>query len=148
MKTVFDKATRVELIGRINSLNETCVPQWGKMNVSQMLRHCRLWEEMIAGKVECKRVFLGRLIGKMALKAFLKDERLMQKNAPSSPELIVRESPGDMAAERTKWIALMEENAHYSSPFFMHPFFGQMTKEQLGYLAYKHTDHHLRQFNR
>jgi hypothetical protein len=148
MKTVFDKATKEELIGRINSLNETCVPQWGKMNVSQMLRHCRLWEEMIAGKIECKRVFLGRLIGKMALKANLKDERPMQKNAPSSPELIVRESPGDMAAERAKWIALMEENAHYSNPFFMHPFFGQMTKEQLGYLAYKHTDHHLRQFNR
>ena len=23
----------------------------------------------------------------------------------------------------------------------------QMTKEQIGYFAYKHTDHHLRQFN-
>jgi len=30
----------------------------------------------------------------------------------------------------------------------MHPFFGKMTKEQVGYLAYKHTDHHLWQFNR
>ena len=148
MKTVFDKATKEELIGRINSLNETCVPQWGKMNVYQMLKHCRFWEEMIAGKIECKRVFLGRLFGKMALKAFLKDERPMQKNAPSSVELIVHDRQGDMAAERDKWIALMEENAHYSSPVFMHPFFGEMTKEQLGYLAYKHTDHHLRQFNR
>jgi hypothetical protein len=148
MKTVFDKATKEELIGRIKSLDETCVPQWGKMTVSQMLKHCRLWEEMIAGKLECKRVFLGRLFGKMALKANLKDEKPMQKNAPSSPELIVREKPVNMAAERAKWIALMEENAHYSSPVFMHPFFGEMTKEQLGYLAYKHTDHHLRQFNR
>jgi Protein of unknown function (DUF1569) len=148
MKTVFDKATKEELIGRINSLNETCVPQWGKMNVYQMLKHCRLWEEMIAGKLACKRVFLGRVFGKMALKAFLKDERPMQKNAPSSRELIVNDSKGDMAAERATWIALMEENTHYSSPVFIHPFFGEMTKEQLGYLAYKHTDHHLRQFNR
>ena len=148
MKTVFDKATKEELIGRINSLNETCAPQWGKMNVYQMLKHCRLWEEMIAGKLECKRVFLGRLFGKMALKANLKDEKPMQRNAPSSRELIVNDSKGDMAAERAKWIALMEENAHYSSPVFMHPFFGEMTKEQLGHLAYKHTDHHLRQFNR
>jgi hypothetical protein len=148
MKTVFDKATKEELIGRINSLNETCVPQWGKMTIYQMLKHCRLWEEMIAGKLECKRVFLGRLFGKMALKAFLKDERPMQKNAPSSVELIVNDRQGDMAAERAKWIALMEENAQYSSPVFIHPFFGEMTKEQLGYLAYKHTDHHLRQFNR
>jgi hypothetical protein len=102
MKTVFDKTTKEELIGRINSLNETCVPQWGKMNVYQMLKHCRLWEEMIAGKVECKRSFLGRLFGKMALKASLKDEKPMQKNAPSSPELIVNERQGDIAAERAK----------------------------------------------
>jgi hypothetical protein len=148
MKTVFDKATKEELIGRINSLDETCVPQWGKMNVSQMLKHCRLWEEMIAGKIECKRSFPGRLIGKLVLKTFMKDEKPLQKNTPSAPELIVNDSQGDMAAERAKWIALMEENAHYSRPFLMHPFFGKMTKEQVGYLAYKHTDHHLRQFNR
>lgn len=30
---------------------------------------------------------------------------------------------------------------------FMHPFFGKITREQIGYLAYKHDDHHLRQFN-
>ena len=148
MKTVFDKTTKEELIGRINSLNETCVPQWGKMNVYQMLKHCRLWEEMIAGKIECKRSFPGRLVGKFVLKAFLKDEKPLQKNSPSASELIVNDSQGDMAAERAKWIALMEENAHYSSPVFVHPFFGKMTREQVGYLAYKHTDHHLRQFNR
>src|ERR1700722_17020213 len=102
MKTVFDKTTKEELIGRINSLNETCVPQWGKMNVYQMLKHCRLWEEMIAGKIECKRSFPGRLVGKFVLKAFLKDEKPLQKNSPSASELIVNDSQGDMAAERAK----------------------------------------------
>ncbi len=31
MKTVFDKSTRDELIGRINLLNESSTAQWGKM---------------------------------------------------------------------------------------------------------------------
>ena len=46
MKTIFDKTTRDELINRINSLNENSNPQWGKMNVSQMVKHCTQWDEM------------------------------------------------------------------------------------------------------
>ncbi|MDN5286403.1 MAG: hypothetical protein JWR38_2677 [Mucilaginibacter sp.] len=148
MKTIFDKTTRDELIGRINSLNENSTAQWGKMNIYQMLKHCRLWEEMALGKIICKRSFIGRLFGKMALKSVSKDDTPMMRNAPSSPELIVRETSGGITSERAKWIALIEEHAHFSNPDFVHPFFGRMTKEQFGYHAYKHNDHHLRQFNR
>jgi len=147
MKTVFDKTIRDELIARINALNENSTAQWGKMNVYQMLKHCTLWEGMISGRIKCKRVFLGRLIGRMALKSSLKDESPMMRNAVTSPELKVKESNGNIAAEKTKWIALIEAYAHFSNPGFVHPFFGTMTKEQVGYHAYKHTDHHLRQFN-
>lgn len=147
MKTIFDKAIRNELITRINTLNENSTAQWGKMNVYQMLKHCTLWEEMISGKIKCKRVFLGRLIGRMALKSSLKYETPMMRNAISSPELVVKESNGNIESEKIKWIALIEENAHFSNPGFVHLFFGKMTKEQVGYHAYKHTDHHLRQFN-
>ena len=147
MKSIYDKATRDELIGRINSLNENSTAQWGKMTVCQMVEHCRRWEEMIAGKLKCKRAFIGRLIGKMALKNSLKEGKPMMRNAPSSPELIVRENDGVLAAEKEQWIALFEENARYPNPNFLHPFFGMMTKEQVGYLDYQHIDHHLRQFN-
>ena len=46
-----------------------------------------------------------------------------------------------------KWIALIEGYAQYSNTDFVHAFFGKMTKEQVGIMTYKHTDHHLRQFN-
>lgn len=147
MKTIFDKATRNELISRINMLNENSTAQWGKMNIYQMLKHCILWEEMILGKLMCKRIFLGRLLGKMALKNSLKDDSPMMRNAVTSPELRVKESDGDIAFERTKWIVLIQEHEHFSNPDFVHPFFGKMTKEEIGYHVYKHTDHHLRQFN-
>jgi hypothetical protein len=147
MKTVFDKATREELIDRINRLDENSARQWGKMDVAQMIKHCRLWEEMISGDLKCKRSFMGRLIGQMVLKGFLKNERPLGRNTPTAPELRVDDTNGDIAAEKTRWIEMIEKNVQFSNSNFVHPFFGKMTKEQIGQLDYKHIDHHLRQFS-
>ncbi|MFZ6013453.1 MAG: hypothetical protein ACOYXT_24130 [Bacteroidota bacterium] len=46
-----------------------------------------------------------------------------------------------------KWTALIEGYTHFHNPDFVHDFFGNMTVEEIGYFAYKHNDHHLRQFN-
>lgn len=149
MKTIFDKTTRDELIARINLLNENSKAQWGKMNIYQMLKHCTLWDGWILGKGEYiyKQVILGRIFGKMALKDMIKNENPLRQNVPTLAELKVIEKNGDVVSEKMKWISLIESYAHYSNPGFIHSFFGKMTEEQIGYLAYKHTDHHLRQFN-
>ncbi len=146
MKTVFDKITRDELISRINALNNNSTAQWGKMNIYQMLKHCTLWEEWVAGKANYKRVFIGRLFGKMALKNVLKDNKPLGKNSPTLSVLKIKEN-GDVAAEKAKWISLIEGYEHFSNANFVHAFFGKLTKEQIGFLAYKHADHHLQQFN-
>ena len=146
MKTIFDQTTKNELIGRINMLSEESRAQWGRMNIYQMVKHCRLWDEMILGRKRYKQVFIGRLFGKIALKTVLKDESPLRRNTPTLPELRITEN-GNVSVERAKWIALIEEYSHFSNFDFVHPFFGRMTKDQIGYLVYKHTDHHLRQFN-
>lgn len=146
MKTVFDTSTRNELISRINSLNENSRPQWGKMTVDQMLKHCRLWEEMALGGKKYKQVFIGRLFGKMVLRNLLKNDKPLSRNTPTIPELRIIDT-ADIEAEKKKWVALMEGYANFSNDNFIHPFFGKINKEQTGYLAYKHADHHLRQFN-
>jgi hypothetical protein len=146
MKTIFDKPTRDALITRIQTLNENNTSQWGKMNIYQMLKHCVVCEEMYLGKTTYKRTLLGRLFGKMGLKNLLKDESPIGRNAPTSPAFKIKESNGDVAAEKKKWIALIEAYAHYPNTELQHWFFGNMTREQVGYFVYKHTDHHLRQF--
>jgi hypothetical protein len=146
MKTIFDQATRDELISRINKLSEESRAQWGKMNIYQMVKHCRLWEEMMLGRTRYKRAFIGRLFGKMALKSVLKDDSPLRRDTPTLPELRITEN-GAVSSERSKWIILIEKYGHFSNPDIVHPFFGRMTKEQIGYMVYKHTDHHLRQFN-
>jgi len=147
MKTVFDKTTRDELINRIHSLNENSTAQWGKMNIYQMLRHCTLCEEMYLGKKAYKRALIGRIFGRMGLRNLMKDDKPLKPNSPTSADFIIQEKEGNVLAEKMKWIALMQEYAQYRENGFTHWFFGKMTKEQVGYFVYKHTDHHLRQFN-
>jgi SNF2 family DNA or RNA helicase len=147
MKTILDKATRDELIARAKALNISSKPQWGKMSVDQMLKHAILADEMYLGKKVYKRQLLGYLLGKTMLKSMLKDETPMKKHATTSPDFIVTETGGNVEAEKARWIGVLEEYGNYNNPEFMHWFFGKMTKEQVGQFAYKHADHHLRQFN-
>ncbi|MEO8854897.1 MAG: DUF1569 domain-containing protein [Ginsengibacter sp.] len=145
MKTIFDKSTRDELIKRINSLTNKSTAQWGKMNVYQMIKHCSSWEEMIQENKLYKQAFVGRIFGKMALKSVLKNDAPLRKNTPTLPELIMS-GDGDVEEEKQKWVSRINNYSNYSTPYFLHPFFGKMTKEQIGFMVYKHEDHHLRQF--
>ncbi len=147
MKTVFDQTTRDELIGRIDNLNENNKKEWGKMNVYQVVRHCRLWDEWVQHDKTTKQALIGRLFGRMALKNVLKDDSPLARNTPTLNAFKIKETGGDIASEKKRWIALINEYAQFSKPDFVHPFFGKMTKEQVGQMAYKHADHHLRQFN-
>ena len=100
MKSIFDKITRDELISRINSLNESSAAQWGKMTVSQMMKHCTQWDEMALGKKKYKQSFIGKLFGKMALKDMMKDEPV-KKNLPTVPTFKIKGNP-DFAEEKNK----------------------------------------------
>jgi hypothetical protein len=147
MKTIFDKDTKDELIRRINLLTENSRAAWGKMTVYQMVKHGRLWEEMMQSRKNLKRVFIGRIFGRMALKAVVGNDKPLRQNTPTVPLLMVNETTGDLNAEKKLWISNIENYSSYHNPDFVHVFFGKMTKEQVGYMVYKHIDHHLRQFN-
>lgn len=146
MKTIFDTQTVAALVDRINTLHPNSPAQWGKMNAYQMVKHCTLSEEMFLGKKSYKRLFIGKLFGSMALKGILKNENPMKKNQPTHAEMKIT-GTGDFENERKKWIDLLHQYSSFSNPTFVHPFFGKMTKTQIGDYVFKHTDHHLRQFN-
>ena len=146
MKSVFEASTREELVTRINALSQQNNAQWGKMNVFQMVKHCTLHEDMVLGKIKINRVLIGRLLGPMILRTVLKDDKPFGKNSPTSSLLKTTKETGDIEHQKNEWINRIEQYANYTNPNFVHPFFGPMTKEQVGVFAYKHNDHHLRQF--
>lgn len=148
MKSIFDKTVREELAGRINLLSESSQARWGKMTVGQMLRHCCLCETYYLGNVKIKRSLLGRLVGRHAIQAILKDEAaVLRKNAPSPAIFQVHQPVEDINAEKQQWIYLLERYTQFNQTVFTHWFFGRMQKEELGQFIYKHADHHLRQFS-
>jgi len=149
MKTIFDQSTRDELVQRINSLNEDNKPVWGKMNVYQMSKHCTIWNAWVLGKNNFvyKQGFPGKIFGKMALKSNTKDDKPIGKGMPSGKAFTVKETVGKLSPQKSNWIDQIKAYEHFSNDHFIHDFFGKMTKEQIGIFAFKHNDHHLRQFN-
>lgn len=148
MKGIFNNQTINELKVRINQLDAKATPAWGKMNIFQMLKHCTENERMMVREKRYKRRFIGRIFGKMALKASIKDDAALAKNSPTHPALIFT-GTGDVNQQKQLWIDLLEkyptkQSRDYTD--FVHPFFGKMDSTQISRLAYKHIDHHLRQF--
>jgi hypothetical protein len=145
MQTIFQEETNAGIVQRIRQLHPDAKPLWGKMSPWQMLRHCNLSEAMYQGKVVHKRLFIGRLFGKMALSGILKNEAAMQQNAPTHPTFKITGS-GDFHEEQNRWMEAVQ--AYLTQPVedIVHPFFGPMTRPQIGWYVYKHSDHHLRQF--
>lgn len=148
-KTIFDLAAREELISRIESLSNNHHAQWGKMNVLQMIDHMNTWNSWVLGKnnLSHKQSFLGKLIGKWMLKKDTKDDTPMAKGMPAGKGFISSEVDDDIEKLKEKWVSLVREYEGFSGTYFLHDFYGKMTKQQLGIFAYKHKDHHLRQFN-
>ena len=148
MKTIFYAAVREELIQRIRMVNEDAKPEWGKMNLYQMVSHNTYWNGWVLGKDKhvYKQEFLGKIFGKFALNKMIKDEKPFDKNIPTSDQFKVNDLNGNLEAEKAKWALLVTQYEHFDNPNFIYDFFGKMTVAQIGILVYKHTDHHLRQF--
>lgn len=143
---MLDAAVQAELETRILSLSEKNTAQWGKMNLSQMVQHCIAGDHMYQGKINPKRSLIGRLIGGSILNKILKNDLLFNKNSPTAPELKVNNSAVDLEAKKQEWLQTVKAYPTLEVKNFVHPFFGAMSKEQIGHMAYKHADHHLRQF--
>ncbi|HEX7904510.1 MAG TPA: DUF1569 domain-containing protein, partial [Chitinophagaceae bacterium] len=121
---------------------------WGKMNIHQMTKHCTIWCEWVLGKNNpvYKQEFLGKIFGKLGLKSNTKDNKPIGKNMPAGKAFTIKEKEGDLQIQKIIWTNLIADFEQFSNDKFIHDFFGQMTKEQIGIFAYKHNDHHLRQF--
>lgn len=151
MKTVFDPGVRAGLQHRIQQLGPAHKAQWGKMDVSQMVRHCSLWHEWVLGKGRYtghvyRQGFLGKLFGKWALSSNTRDEKPIGRNMPAGKFAIKDNVSIDLQAAKEQWIRYIDDYEYFANDRFVHDFFGKMSREQIGVFVYKHFDHHLRQF--
>ncbi len=147
MKSIFDPGTYDEVLERIEQLNPDTQADWGKMDVSQMLCHCRYPLEVAMGKKEIKKPGpIMRLLYK-SFKSALYNDKPWRKNLNTPREYRVV-SDKDFSEEKDRLTALIVEfyQLRDREQWEPHPSFGHFTHEQWGMLQYKHLDHHLRQF--
>jgi hypothetical protein len=147
MKNLFDKNAYTEITSRINALTPQSQRQWGKMDVAQMLAHCKEAFKVPLSDKKMPRMFIGLLIGWVFKKKLHNDEPWKQ-NLPTAPNFIIKDNR-EFEKEKQELTDLINQFHNGGADKvgrFPHPMFGTFTTEQWGKSMYKHLDHHLVQF--
>jgi hypothetical protein len=147
VKNLFDKETHNEILHRIHYLTPVTYSHWGKMNVAQMLAHCREAFKIPLSSKPHRRMLLGLLIG-WAMKKKLYDDSPWEKNLPTAPNFHIH-GERNFETERDGLVSMINSFYEKGSAGIgdkIHPMFGKFTAEQWGKSMWKHLDHHLRQF--
>ncbi len=148
MKSLFEADSKEEILNRINQLSDTSTPQWGIMNIDQMLYHCQGPLEVAIGKKQLNTEigFMKKLVFKL-FKSSLYNDKSWKENMPTARDYIAK-GKYNFNEQKTKLEAVIEEFSllKEKSNWPAHPFFGKLTTEQWGKSQYKHLDHHLKQF--
>ena len=146
MDNLFEPATAETVISRLQQIQSSSQPQWGKMNAAQMMAHCQATFEVYFGEKKLKRGLASFLFGKMAKKKLFSNKP-WPRNLPTAREFKIADKR-DMAQEKEKLVHLIKRfsSEGYTITETVHPFFGKMSSQEWALFAYKHLDHHLTQF--
>lgn len=147
MNSLLDKTTYEEIKQRIGSLSSQSKRQWGKMEVAQMMAHCKKAFEVPLSDKVYPRLLMGRMMG-WIMKSKMYDDSQFGKNLPTPADFVVKDQR-NFDSEKQELAGLVDKFYTAGSQNIgnhPHPFFGTFTKDQWGRFMYKHLDHHLRQF--
>ncbi|MBB6670372.1 DUF1569 domain-containing protein [Cohnella nanjingensis] len=147
MENIYNQLHTAEILNRIENLSPNSKPQWGTMNVAQMLAHCSSFQDIAMGNSFPPRDWIGRLIGRF-VKPIVYNDKPAPHNMSTIPTIrIADDRDFETEKERLKQkILTFQSNGPEKCSDHPHPFFGKLTPEQWGKGIYKHLDHHLRQF--
>jgi len=136
---------RQELLDRLERLTPGATPLWGTMSAPIMLAHLADWMRMAKG--ELKTTGRKHPFRHAPLKQLVIYWLPFPKGVPTSPELIGR-IPQAWALEHAAVCQHVQsfENLNPKVIWPEHPVFGKMTQQAWCVFAYRHMDHHLRQF--
>lgn len=148
MKSLFDKATVVELNNRINSLDAAMEPLWGKMNVAQMLAHTNVSFELALDNLHPKPSNLKKFFLKLFVKNFVVSDKPYKRNTRTAPEFLIVNSR-EFDTEKNRLLEYIKKTYDLGNNYFDgldYHSFGILTAEEWNNMLYKHIDHHLSQF--
>jgi hypothetical protein len=148
MKTIFNKGAYQEILGRLDKLSVDDEAKWGKMNVTQMLKHCQKPIRLAFGEETVQKPGFFMKIMIRFFKPTLYNDKPWKKGLPTAKEFIIKDAENFEQEKDTlkQLVDRMHDSEDYFKPGRKHPIFGYMKSWMWGQSAYKHLDHHLKQF--
>lgn len=129
---------------RVTRLTPDAAAEWGEMSVTRMLTHCTEVQRVLnGGPLEGTPWYVkpfGPLIKRLVLGG-----NPFPKHARTHPQYEVTKE-GDFETEKHRLLDALAEFRADGERELEHPLFGRLTADEAGWAAYKHLDHHLRQF--
>jgi hypothetical protein len=149
MTTVATPEALAQLIARLGELRPDSPRRWGTMTPGEMLCHLGDAAALILGRAGSGSG-AGRsrpLVKWIALYSPVPWPR-GAKTAPQINPRVAGSKPGDFEKDRDRAVEGLRALASAPATAFpsTHAFFGAMTARDWQRWAYRHTDHHLRQF--
>jgi hypothetical protein len=147
MHSLWNEVDRRNILARLEKLAPNVKPLWGRMSAPETVAHLADWFRMAIGaiRVEAKNTPMRFT----PLKQLLIYALPFPKNLPTAPEL-QKSEPGVWIEDARDLKDLVrravQKRTDSKAKWPDHPVFGTITGDQWGVLAYRHTDHHLRQF--
>lgn len=148
MKYFFTDQTSIEkMIQRAACLKSSSRPLWGQMNATEMLLHCNLCnQQILQGDIDnTPSGFKKRLLKLLALYVvphFPKHMKSAERNITKNKITV---AAFDQELQRFTFLIKQFSNGTGSAGLH-HPAFGKLNDKEWKIAAWKHTDHHLRQF--
>ncbi len=145
---IFTKDISENVIRRIGKLKSNTQPNWGKMNVSQMLAHCNVTYEMIYEDKHPKPNFFMKAMMKSFVKKIVTSEEPYKHNSQTAPAFKIKDLR-NFETERIRLVEFINKTQRLGANSFdkkeSHSF-GKLSVMEWNNMFYKHLDHHLNQF--
>lgn len=148
LPNIFDKSVSDQLIRRINALTPASQPNWGKMNVAQMLAHCNVTYELVYENKHPQPNFLMKFILKTFIKKIVTSETPYKHNSRTAPVFLITDTK-DFETEKQRLINYINKTQQLGETSFdnkMSHSFGRLSVTEWNNMFYKHLNHHLTQF--
>ncbi len=147
MITLASPEVRAECCARLERLDPNAVPKWGRMTAHQMVCHLSDSFKVAAGEKTVSPA-PGPIPKKLIKWIAVRTPFPWPHNFPTRPE-IEQGCGGTAPADWDQDRGILRElilSFHCSRQFGTHPMFGPITWEEWQIWAYRHVDHHFRQF--
>jgi inhibitor of KinA sporulation pathway (predicted exonuclease) len=142
-KNLYDADVYEEMLTRMSILTPGTQAVWGSMDVAQMLAHCSEVQDVYNGKP--LDVPFWMLLARPIVRPMLLSEKPFPKNLQTIDQFQVAD-PEEFDTQRERLINALRTMHAFGRRDLNHKLMGRMTEAEVGWVTYRHLDHHFRQF--